>query len=212
MITPGQTLENPVTGERFTFTDTSATTGGELLAFDFALRPGGAVPIPHVHPVQTERFEVVEGRMRFRVGLRTVIAEPGEVIEVAPGVMHSFANAGEEEARLRVEVRPALAMEDMFAEVIAMAQTGRMNRRGMPRKLTDLATLARRYDQEAHAPFLSVGVQRVLLAPLVALGRRRARKRASEAQSPGGCRTTKPLGDRGFDVQRDPVSLRALVS
>jgi hypothetical protein len=49
-----------------------------------------------------------------------------------------------------------------------------MNRRGMPRKLTDLATLARRYDQEAHAPFLSVGVQRVLLAPLVALGRRRA--------------------------------------
>jgi quercetin dioxygenase-like cupin family protein len=174
MITPGQTLENPVTGERFTFTDTAATTDGELLAFDFALRPGGAVPIPHVHPIQTERFEVVEGRMRFRVGLRTVIAEPGDVIEVAPGVMHSFANAGEEEARMRVEVRPALAMEDMFAEVIAMAEAGRMNRRGMPRKLTDLATLARRYDQEAHAPFLSVGVQRVLLAPLAALGRRRA--------------------------------------
>jgi quercetin dioxygenase-like cupin family protein len=212
MITPGQTLENPVTGERFTFTHTSATTGGELLAFDFALRPGGAVPIPHVHPVQTERFEVVEGRMRFRVGLRTVIAEAGEVIEVAPGVMHSFANAGDEEAQLRVEVRPALAMEDMFAEVIAMAEAGRMNRRGMPRKLTDLATLARRYDREAHAPFLSVGVQRVLLAPLVALGRRRARKTDAGGQSPGGCRTTNPLGERGFDVQRDPVSLRALVS
>jgi quercetin dioxygenase-like cupin family protein len=212
MIIPGQTLENPVTGERFTFTDTAATTGGELLAFDFGLRPGGAVPIPHVHPIQTERFEVVEGRMRFRVGLRTVIAEPGDVVEVAPGVMHSFANAGDEEARLRVEVRPALAMEDMFAEVIAMAEAGRMNRRGMPRKLTDLATLARRYDQEAHAPFLSVGVQRVLLAPLVALGRRRARKAASGAQSPGGCRTTKPLGERGFDVQREPVSLSALVS
>jgi quercetin dioxygenase-like cupin family protein len=212
MITPGQTLENPVTGERFTFTDTAATTGGELLAFDFALRPGGAVPIPHVHPIQTERFEVVEGRMRFRVGLRTVIAEPGDVVEVAPGVMHSFANAGDEEARLRVEVRPALAMEDMFAEVIAMAEAGRMNRRGMPRKLTDLATLARRYDQEAHAPFLSVGVQRVLLAPLVALGRRRARKADSGGQSPGGCRTTNPLGERGFDVQREPVSLSALVS
>jgi quercetin dioxygenase-like cupin family protein len=212
MITPGQTLENPVTGERFTFTHTAATTGGELLAFDFALRPGGAVPIPHVHPIQTERFEVVEGRMRFRVGLRTVIAEPGDVIEVAPGVMHSFANAGDEEARLRVEVRPALAMEDMFAEVIAMAEAGRMNRRGMPRRLTDLATLARRYDREAHAPFLSVGVQRVLLAPLVALGRRRARKTDSGGHSPGGCRTTNPLGERGFDVQRDPVSLSALVS
>ena len=173
MITPGQTLENPVTGERFTFTDTASSTNGELLAFDFALRPGGAVPIPHVHPIQTERFEVVAGRMRFRVGLRTVIAEPGDVIEVAPGVAHSFANAGDEEARLRVEVRPALAMEDMFAEVVAMAEAGRMNRRGMPRNLLDLAALARRYDQEAHAPLMSVGVQRALLAPLVALARRR---------------------------------------
>jgi quercetin dioxygenase-like cupin family protein len=175
MITPGQTLENPVTGERFTFTHTAATTGGELLAFDFALRPGGAVPIPHVHPNQTERFEVVSGQMRFRVGLRTRLAGPGDVVEVEPGVMHSFANAGEEEARLRVEVRPALAMEDMFAEVIAMARSGRMNRRGMPRNLIDLATLARRYDQEAHAPLLGVGVQRALLAPLVFLGRRRSR-------------------------------------
>ena len=122
MITPGQTLENPVTGERFTFIETAATSGGELLAFDFALRPGGAVPIPHVHPIQTERFEVIAGRMRFRVGLRTVIAGPGDVVEVQPGVMHSFANAGDEEARLRVEVRPALRMEEMFAEVVAMAR------------------------------------------------------------------------------------------
>jgi quercetin dioxygenase-like cupin family protein len=167
MITPGQTLENPVTGERFTFTHTAATTNGELLAFDFALRPGGAVPIPHVHPIQTERFEVLEGRMRFRVGLRTVIAGPGEVIEVAPGVAHSFGNAGEQEARLRVEVRPALQMEQMFAEVVAMARAGRMTRRGLPRNPLELAVLARRYDQEAHAPLMSVGVQRALLAPLV---------------------------------------------
>src|SRR5688572_31799734 len=131
MISPGDTIQNPVTGERFTFTHTSATTGGELLAFDFGLRPGGAVPIPHVHPVQTERFEVVDGLMRFRVGLRTRLAGPGDVVEVPPGVAHSFANAGPDEARLRVEVRPALAMEDMFAEVVSMAQAGRLTRRGM---------------------------------------------------------------------------------
>ena len=170
MITPGQTLENPVTGERFTFTDTAASTGGELLAFELALRPGGAVPIPHVHPIQTERFEVVEGLMRFRLGLRRRLAGPGDVVEVAPGVVHGFANAGDAEARVRVEVRPALAMEDMLAEVVAMAQAGRMTRRGLPRNLRDLAVLARTYDREAHAPLLSVGAQRLLLAPLVALG------------------------------------------
>jgi quercetin dioxygenase-like cupin family protein len=167
MITPGQTLENPVTGERFTFTDTASSTGGELLAFELALRPGGAVPIPHVHPIQTERFEVVAGLIRFRLGLRRRLAGPGDVVEVAPGVVHGFANAGEEEARVRVEVRPALQMEQMLAEVVAMAQAGRMTRRGLPRNLRDLAVLARTYDREAHAPLLSVGLQRLLLAPLV---------------------------------------------
>ena len=83
-ITPGQTLDNPVTGERFTFTDTAASSGGELLAFDFVLRPGGAVPIPHVHPVQNERFEVVDGLMRFRVGLRKRIARPRSISSPAP--------------------------------------------------------------------------------------------------------------------------------
>jgi quercetin dioxygenase-like cupin family protein len=164
-IQPGQTLENPVTGERFTFTHTTASTNGELLAFDFALRPGGAVPMPHVHPIQTERFEVTSGTMRFKVGRETVIAKAGDVVEVAPGVTHSFANAGDDEAQLHVEVRPALKMEQMFAEVIEMAQSGRMTKRGMPRNPFRLAMLARRYDEEAHAPLISLRVQRALLAP-----------------------------------------------
>lgn len=165
VIMPGQSLENPVTGERFTFTDTAASTGGELLAFDFTLRPGGAVPIPHVHPAQSERFEVVEGRMRFRAGLRTFVAEAGEVVEIAPGVAHSFANAGEVEARLRVEVRPALDMEEMLAEVVSLAQSGRMTRRGLPRNPFAFARLARKYDHVAHAPLMTARVQRLLLAP-----------------------------------------------
>jgi quercetin dioxygenase-like cupin family protein len=152
------TLENPVTGERFTFTHHTP----DRLAFDFALREGGKVPIPHVHPVQTERFEVTHGTVRFRIGLRTLVAEPGDVLEVAPGVMHSFANAGEGEARMRVEVTPALAMREMFTEVVEMAHAGRMSRGGLPRSLRDLATLAFRYRREARAPF----VPSVILAPL----------------------------------------------
>jgi quercetin dioxygenase-like cupin family protein len=174
-VRPGQTVENPVTGERFTFTSTAASSDGELLAFDFALRPGGAVPMPHVHPEQSERFEVVEGQMRFRVGLRTIVAGPGDVLLVEPGVAHSFANTGDEDARLRVEVRPALAMEEMFADVVELAEAGRMSTRGMPRNLLDLALLARTYDREAHAPLLGRRLQRMLLAPLVALARRRDR-------------------------------------
>jgi len=170
-IHPGDTVANPVTGERFTFIETAASSNGELLAFDVALRPGGAVPIAHVHPVQTERFEVVSGRMRFRVGRRRVEAGPGDVVVVAPGVAHAFANAGDQEARLRVEVRPALRMEEMFADVVALARAGRMTKRGLPRNPLQLAKLARTYDREAHAPFIGRRLQRLLLAPLAALAR-----------------------------------------
>ena len=93
MMSPGPTLENPVTGERFTFTDTAGTTDGELLAVACSLRPGGAVPIAHVHPHQTERLAVLEGTMGFRVGRRQRLAHPGDVVAVAPGVAHAFATA-----------------------------------------------------------------------------------------------------------------------
>ena len=78
------------------------------------------MPIPHVHPIQTERFEVVDGPHALPRGpAHGSWPGPGDVVEVAPGVAHSFANAGDDEARVRVEVRPALAMEEMFAEVVA---------------------------------------------------------------------------------------------
>lgn len=74
----GQTLENPASGERIVFRQTSAVTGGELLAIDLELPAGRRVPGgQHIHPKQEERFEVVEGTMRFRMGRKRVGARRG---------------------------------------------------------------------------------------------------------------------------------------
>ena len=183
MTTPGQTLENPVTGERFTFIDTAATTAGGCWRFDFALRPGGAVPMPHVHPIQTERFEVVAGRMRFRVGRRTRIAEPGDVVEVAPGVMHSSRTPATTRRAYGRGPPGAGRWRTCSPRSSRWREAGRLTRRGMPRNLLDLAALARRYDQVAHAPLLSVGVQRLLLAPLVLARRHQHSARVAGATS-----------------------------
>ncbi len=165
-LQPGETLANPVTGERFTFIETAASSGGELLAFELALRAGGRVPMPHVHPIQTERFEVVVGTVRFRVGRRSILVPRGEILDIAPGVLHGFANPGRDTVRMRVEVRPVLQMEEMLREVVEFAEAGRLTKRGLPRNPLELARLARKYDDVAHAPFLSVRAQRALLAPL----------------------------------------------
>lgn len=172
MAHAGQVLENPVSGERIHFRKTAADTGGELLEIDLELSSDGHAPGLHVHPIQEERFEVIEGRMRFRKGMRTAIAEPGDVVVVAPGMAHAFENAGPGEARARVEVRPALRMEELFETAAALAAEGRTTRKGLPKPL-DLALFVHEYRDEVRGPFPPAWVQRAALAPLAWLARRR---------------------------------------
>jgi quercetin dioxygenase-like cupin family protein len=172
MAYAGQIIENPVSGERITFRKTAADTDGELLQFDLELSPDGKVPGMHVHPAQEERFEVISGTMRFRRGLRTVTAHAGDVVTVPAGVVHKFANAGDETAVVRVEVRPALRMEELLETSVELAEDGRTTGAGMPKPL-DLALFVREFRREVRGPFAPGWVQRATLAPLAWIARRR---------------------------------------
>jgi quercetin dioxygenase-like cupin family protein len=174
MAYAGQTIENPLSGERITFRKTSADTDGEVLAFDLELSPDGNVPGTHVHPIQEERFEVVEGTMRFRRGGRKVIGRPGDVVVVPPGTRHKFQNGGDEEARVRVEVRPALRMEQLLQTSVDLAEDGRTNSKGMPKPL-DLALFVHEFRDEVTGPFLPGWLQQKVLAPLAWIARKRGR-------------------------------------
>jgi mannose-6-phosphate isomerase-like protein (cupin superfamily) len=172
MAYAGQVIQNPVSGERFTFHKTAADTDGELLAFELDLSEDGHAPGMHVHPIQEERFEVTNGTMRFKMGGKTIYAGPGDVVVVPPGVRHKFANAGDEEAQVRVEVRPALKMEQLFETAVALAEEGRTTRKGLPKPL-DLALFVREFDQEVQGAFPPVWVQRATLAPLAWMAKMR---------------------------------------
>ncbi len=172
MAYAGQVLDNPITGERIIFRQTAADSDGELLAIDLFLAPDGHVPGAHVHPSQEERFEVVSGTMKFRLGLKKIIAQAGDVVVVPPGSVHKFANAGDGAAHVRVEVRPALKMEQLFETTVALAHDGRTNGKGMPRPL-DLALFVREYEDEVRAPFPPVPVVKAAMAPLAWIAKHR---------------------------------------
>jgi mannose-6-phosphate isomerase-like protein (cupin superfamily) len=172
MAYSGQTIENPVSGERITFLQTARDTAGEVLEFELELTPDGHVPGAHVHPAQEERFHVVEGTMKFRRGLRRVVASAGETVVVPAGTVHRFANAGEGVARCRVEVVPALDMEHLLETTVELALEGNVTRTGMPRPL-HLALFVQRFRREVRAPFPPAWMVRALMAPLAALARRR---------------------------------------
>ncbi|MGH3111910.1 MAG: cupin domain-containing protein [Gaiellaceae bacterium] len=94
-ICPGDTLVNPVTGETITFRRTSAQTDGELVEVEVTVEAGGGVAAAHVHPFQSERFEILEGTFELRRGRRKVTATAGDVVTVEPGTVHSFRNVGD---------------------------------------------------------------------------------------------------------------------
>jgi quercetin dioxygenase-like cupin family protein len=172
MAYAGQTIHNPVSGESIHFLRTAANTGGELLELELELSPDGRVPGAHVHPEQEERFHVLEGTMKFRLGMRTIVAGPGDSVVVPAGRVHRFANGGDVPARARVEVVPALDMEQLLETTVELAHEGGVTRKGMPKPL-HLALFVRRFRREVRAPFPPAWTVRVLMAPLAALARRR---------------------------------------
>ena len=115
MARRGQTIENPMTGERTTFVTTAADSGGEVLVMDSVWTRPGQRAFEHVHPEAEERWEVHAGRAGFRIGDEELEAGPGEVVVAPAGTPHLAWNAGTDEVRVRIELRPALRWEE-FAE------------------------------------------------------------------------------------------------
>jgi quercetin dioxygenase-like cupin family protein len=169
MIRPGDRLENPITGEVLIFHRTSEQTGGESLLVETIVRPRGFVAAAHVHPYQTERFEVLEGLLALRLEDKELLAKPGDVALVPPGAPHRFWNAGEGETRFLCEVRPALRFESLIETMFTLAAEGKTNRKGMPNPLR-LAVIARAHFDTVRLPFPPAAVQRAGLALGAPLG------------------------------------------
>jgi quercetin dioxygenase-like cupin family protein len=93
MIEPGQTLYNPVTKERMTFLRTAAQTGGDHVLIELRSEQGGAVAAAHMHPAQTETFQIVGGTLGAKVGRMKLEARAGETMIVDPGTGHKWWNA-----------------------------------------------------------------------------------------------------------------------
>src|SRR3954454_1543238 len=168
MIRAGDSIHNPVTGERIVFRQTSADTGGEAAVIETFAEPHGFVAAAHVHPSQEERFQVLRGTVGFKVGGKEQIAGPGTRVTVPAGTPHKFWNAGEETAQCVCEVRPALQFESLLETMFALAADGKTNKKGMP-NLLRLPVIANGHFDTVRLPFPPAWLQKaglVLGAPV----------------------------------------------
>jgi quercetin dioxygenase-like cupin family protein len=170
VISTGQTLTNPATGETLVFRTTSADSNGERVVVETLVEPNGAVAAAHVHPAQDELFEVLGGEVEFRLGKKTVVAKPGDRVLVPAGMPHRFRNVGEETAHFVCEITPALEFEQLIETMFTLAADGKVNRKGMPNPLR-LAVIARHHFGDVRLPFPPAWMQRLGLALGAPLGR-----------------------------------------
>ncbi len=150
MAHPGETIENPFTGECITFPETTEDTGGELLRFEYAALPHAEGPPKYVHPRQEERFEVVSGTLVARAGGCERTLGEGQSVTIAAGTPHTFRNPGEEEVRFLVEFRPALGIEPFFETAWGLVRDGKATALGVPKNPLQLAVLAAAYRDEVY--------------------------------------------------------------
>jgi mannose-6-phosphate isomerase-like protein (cupin superfamily) len=164
-------IEDPATGQRIVFLQTSETTAGELLECDLFVEPGGFVPL-HMHPHQEERFEAVAGCLDFRLGLRRLTVAAGDAVVVPPRTAHWFRNETRLEAHFRVRVRPAWRTENVLL-LIGLARDGliRMRKHGYPTPLLQAAVLGSDPLDEVCVPVVPLAAQKLLFGALAPLGR-----------------------------------------
>jgi quercetin dioxygenase-like cupin family protein len=75
MTTVGKPMPLP-TGDVIAFLETSASTGGARVRTRALLKPEGLRAEPHAHSEQDETYEVISGKLIYRLDGKEHVAEP----------------------------------------------------------------------------------------------------------------------------------------
>jgi mannose-6-phosphate isomerase-like protein (cupin superfamily) len=179
MLKAGDIVDNPVTGQRLLICKTEQDTHGAYVEVEYIHQPfaGKNYSPRHWHPTWTERFEILSGSARYRLGPSEQAAGPGKALVFPAGVPHIHPwNAGAAELRVRQTTIPPRpdpqglrATLTAIETLIGLAQAGKVNRDGLPNPL-QLAVLLRSLLPNTHLAGLPIPIQRPLLSLLASLG------------------------------------------
>lgn len=165
MYTYPHTIENGT--ESLTFLRRVAEPDGDRLDVENCVKPGGGPPM-HVHHYQTEALTVVAGRIGYQtLGQEARFAGPGESVVFAPGEVHRFWNAGEDDLRCAGYIKPADNIEYFLTRIYeAQKKTGSDRPDAF-----DAAYLTTRYRSEFAMTDIPAFVVRFVFPLQIAIGR-----------------------------------------
>jgi quercetin dioxygenase-like cupin family protein len=171
-IRVGEVWENPVTGERATILELPHQNPEGRATAELTALVGARVVGEHRHPALVERFTVLEGQLTMKLDGWTSVLGEGETAVVEAGAWHDWWNAGDRDARARVEITPGERFAHMIETLFGLARLGHTNAKGLPDPL-QLALFAQEFSDVIEFRSPPRAVQRALFGALAPIARRR---------------------------------------
>ncbi len=170
MAKAGDVIENPLSGEKIFFDKTGAETNGEYISGRILLAPQGIGPPEHIHPIIQERFKVVSGELNALVNGKERTVSEGEELIVSPGTPHRWWNTTDEEVHIEYVVSPALPLDRFLESVFALAQAGKVNKKGVPSPLR-MAPILQKYWNVLYLANPPLRVQKIVMGIIAVLAK-----------------------------------------
>ena len=125
-----------------------------------------------------ERFEILAGQARYRLGTSELDAKPGDMLDFPHRVAHLHPwSISDDELHVRQTTIPnspnAVALEASGAALVTLfglARDGKVNKDGLPNAL-QLAVLVQSMMPHAYLDIMPIPAQEVVFGLLAALGR-----------------------------------------
>jgi quercetin dioxygenase-like cupin family protein len=163
----GKKIYQTVAGEHGLFLKTAADTNGEFMLLEVTMDPKGFVTVEHTHPLQQESFEILQGTVLMTINGKEQVVKAGESRVVPAGTSHVWRNYSDtEEAKARVEFRPAGQIEYLFENGAGLSGDGKVDpKSGLP-NLLQIAVFAIYYGNDMRMSKPPWWIQKILFSIL----------------------------------------------
>ena len=160
-------ITNPRNGQRMKMLKTAAETNGQLLSIECYSPPSQIREPEHIHPHQENIFEILDGRLHFRIAGKVISMGRGEVVVIPARTPHHFWNESGKEAHYIQKFKPALNMEAFYRTYFTMAKENKLNKKGKP-NMFRISRLCLRHQNDVRLTRLPWPIQKfifIILSP-----------------------------------------------